>query len=177
MLPFNTGKKIFPIVWEVTEALELYDVEVVSLTSDGGKPNRRFYRLCQEKMKKGSLPYKTTNPYRAETQMYFFCDVPHLLKTVRNCFSNSFSHSKSRRMMVKNLCYEYLHIINKNFCISLQKGGQNISWKWIENLYLSETTTTTPGVRICHKLTRDHIWLNSFTRMRVYLAAQVSYKI
>ena len=37
---FNTGEKIFPIVWEVTEALELYDIEVVSLTSDGGKPNR-----------------------------------------------------------------------------------------------------------------------------------------
>ena len=37
-----------------------------------------------------------------------------------------------------------------------------------------ETTTSTPGVRMCHKLTRDHVWLTSFTRMRVYLAAQVS---
>ncbi len=56
-----------------------------------------------------------------------------------------------------------------------QKGGQNISWKWTQSLYLKETTTTTPGVRMCLELTRDHIWLNSFTRMRVYLAAQVSY--
>ena len=37
-----------------------------------------------------------------------------------------------------------------------------------------ETTTSTPGVWMCHKLTRDHVWLTSFTRMRVYLAAQVS---
>lgn len=37
-----------------------------------------------------------------------------------------------------------------------------------------ETSTTTTGIRLCHKLTRDHVWLTSFSRMRVYLAAQVS---
>ena len=57
--------------------------------------------------------------------------------------------------------------------IYIQKKGQEISWKWIESLYLKETSTMTPGVRLCFKLTRDHVWLNSFTRMRVYLAAQV----
>ena len=57
---------------------------------------------------------------------------------------------------------------------NLQKNGQKITWKWIEHLYLKENTTDTPGVRLYHKLTRDHVWLNSFTRMRVYLAAQVS---
>ena len=30
---------------------------------------------------------------------------------------------------------------------------------------------------MCHKLTRDHVWLTSFTRMRVYLAAQVKINI
>ena len=98
---FNTGEKIFPIVWEVTEALELFDIQVVSLTSDGAKSNRRFYQLCQKEVKKGSIPHKTTNPFRADTQLYFFCDAPHLLKTTRNCFSNSFAHSKSRRLMVR----------------------------------------------------------------------------
>ena len=57
---------------------------------------------------------------------------------------------------------------------NVQKSGQAISWKWIESFYLAETSSTTPGVRLCHKLTRDHVWLNSFSRMRVYLAAQVS---
>ncbi len=95
-------RKNFPIVWEVAEALKLFDVKVVSFTSDGGKPNRRFYRLYQEKPKKGVLPYKTTNPYRADTQLYFFCDAPHLLKTTTNSFSNSFAHSQSRYMMVKS---------------------------------------------------------------------------
>ena len=30
--------------------------------------------------------------------------------------------------------------------LSLQRKGQEISWKWIEKLYLMETSTTTPGV-------------------------------
>ena len=98
----HAGENIFPLVWEVVEALEMYDIPVVSLTSDGAKPNRRFYQMCQ-KPQKGepkSVPYKTSNPFREEGELFFFCDPPHLLKTARNCFSNSFAHSKSRKMQV-----------------------------------------------------------------------------
>ena len=93
-----TGEKIFPLLWEVTEALEMYDIPVVSLTSDGAKPNRRFYKMCQQHHK--DVPFKTFNPFREGKDLFFFCDAPHLLKTARNCFSNSFAHSKSRNMQV-----------------------------------------------------------------------------
>lgn len=101
----NIGEKIFPLAWEVIEALELYEIPVVSLTSDGAKPNRWFYSLCQ-KQQSGhvDVPYKTSNPYRENEDIYFFCDAPHLLKTARNCFSNSFAHSNSRKMEV---CQHY----------------------------------------------------------------------
>ena len=52
------------------------------------------------------IPHKTNNPFRINKEVYFFCDVPHLLKTARNCFSNSFAHSCSRKMKV------YSHKIN-----------------------------------------------------------------
>ena len=55
-----------------------------------------------------------------------------------------------------------------------QKNGHTISWKHIEALYLLEADTKTPGVRLCHKLKRDHVWLNSYSKMKVNLAAQVS---
>ena len=93
----HAGEKIFPLVWEVVAALEMYDIPVVSLTSDGAKPNRRFYKLCQQKK---TEQHKTHNHYRAGQELFFISDVPHLLKTARNCFSNSFSHSKSRSMRV-----------------------------------------------------------------------------
>ena len=38
------GEQIFSLAWEVVEAVEMYNLKVVSLTSDGAKPNRRFYR-------------------------------------------------------------------------------------------------------------------------------------
>lgn len=113
---YNTGDQIFPIAWDVIEALEMYNIPVVSLSSDGAKPNRRFYNMCQMKALKGKkqhkstkgkkqLPYKSANPYsNSDMELYFICDVPHLLKTARNCFSNSFAHSKSRRMQVNHTC-------------------------------------------------------------------------
>ena len=100
-----TGEQIFPLAWEAVEALEMYDCPVVSLTSDGAKPNRRFYQLCQEQSqsRSTSVPYKTNNPFREEGEVFFFCDAPHLLKTTRNCFSNSFAHSKSRMLQVRGM--------------------------------------------------------------------------
>ena len=173
---------MFPLVWEVTEALELYDIPVVSITSDGAKPNRRFYSMCTRNNRL-EVPYKTYNPFREEEDIFFFCDPPHLLKTARNCFSNSFAHSGSRKMQVTY--YLNIRVCTCNYCVIIfmcecihshgyaKKKGQTISWKWIERLYLMESSTETPGVRLCHKLTRDHVWLTSFTRMRVNLAAQV----
>lgn len=95
---FPTGEKIFPLAWEVVEALELFDIEVVSLVSDGAKPNRRFYNLYQ--VNQDGVPYKTPNLFRKRSELFFFCDAPHLLKTTRNCFSNSFAHSKSHNLKV-----------------------------------------------------------------------------
>ena len=57
---------------------------------------------------------------------------------------------------------------------NVQKNGQSISWKHNEALYLTETNTVTPGIRLCHKLTRYHVWLSPYAKMKVNLAAQVS---
>ena len=90
-----SGEKLYAPVWEVVEALEFSGLPVLSLTSDGASPNRRSYRLCSIKDK----THKTRNPF-ADRNLYFFCDPPHLLKTARNCLSNSGAHSKSRNLVV-----------------------------------------------------------------------------
>ena len=97
-----SGEKLYAPVWEVIEALEFSGLPVLSLTSDGAAPNRRFYKLCRIK----DNTYKTRNPF-ADRDLYFFCDPPHLLKTARNCLSNSGAHSKSRNLMVSGL-YSYV---------------------------------------------------------------------
>ena len=94
-----SGEKLYAPVWEVIEALEFSGLPVVSLTSDGASPNRRFYKLCKITDK----THKTRNPY-ADRDLYFFCDPPHLLKTARNCLSNSGAHSNTWNLMVSE-CY------------------------------------------------------------------------
>ena len=37
-----------------------------------------------------------------------------------------------------------------------------------------EMNSITPGVRLCHKLTKYHVWLTPYAKMKVNLAAQVS---
>ena len=38
-----TGEKIFSLAWEAVEALEMYEIPVVSLTSDGAKPMQPMF--------------------------------------------------------------------------------------------------------------------------------------
>ena len=177
MIPCTSlsGEKLYPMVYDVIEALELEGFPVVSITSDGNSPNRRFYRICR--LSKERPTYKTSNPFGGCRDIYFFCDPPHLLKTARkNCFANSYSHSRTRTLWVCETlcrCISIVHHTHYVIIFTLQKNGQDISWKHVENLYLTETNTI-GGVRLCPKLTKEHLWLSSYSKMRVYLAAQIN---
>ena len=69
---------------------------------DGSSVNRSLIKLHQV----GSeVVYKTCNPYaNDDRQFYFFSDVPHLMKTARNCLM-----SKHRTLWVNihqyTICY------------------------------------------------------------------------
>ena len=45
--------------------------------------------------------YCTDNPFAVGENLYLFfiSDVPHLIKTTRNCFANSYSHKKNKKAM------------------------------------------------------------------------------
>ena len=87
----NLGEQFFLLVWDVIKTLEHYDIPVVSLTRDGAKPNRAYYKMCQltymyqkSNVENGIL-YKASNPFREGQYFFFFCYAPHLLKTAHNC--------------------------------------------------------------------------------------------
>ena len=82
---------LFILVWEAVQRLELAGFNVITITCD-----RAFYRMHRTNLEDADVVYKTINPYTEDCRfIYFFADVPHLIKTVRNCMSNSFSHSNS----------------------------------------------------------------------------------
>ena len=97
------------------------------------------------------IVYHAQNKFAPDKRKIFFIsDAPHLVKTTRNCFSNSFSHKTTR---------------------CLWKDGKNISWMHIVKLYEDHVE---PGLYSqVPKLTRSHIDLTAYSCMKVNLAAQV----
>lgn len=60
---------------------------------DGASVNRRLVRLHDAKL----TPHKVKNIHAPDKRdLYFFSDPPHLIKTVRNCWS-----SKCRTLWVR----------------------------------------------------------------------------
>ena len=98
----TTAGEIFPIVWEIVEHLELRGFKVLAITCDGASINRRLFKMHRpEGAPSDYLTYSTTNPFALdERPLFFIADAPHLLKTTRNCWSNSYSHKMSRKLWV-----------------------------------------------------------------------------
>ncbi len=69
--------------------------------------------------------------------------------------------------------YQIVVIITNFFFnyVVQRKGGKAINWRYILDLYKMATATT--GVTTLPKLKYEHVYLNSFSKMRVDLAAQV----
>ena len=94
-----TGDQLYPLVWGCIRRLEAAGFKVLATTCDGSSANRKFIKLHG---KSGELVYKTANIYSVESHpLFFISDVSHLLKTTRNCWANSFAHSQSRTLWVR----------------------------------------------------------------------------
>lgn len=140
---------------------------MISLTGDKASVNQTFFQMNQSANKTEKV-HKIRNPYSIDgSYIYFISDVPHLIKTTRNCWENSFGHSYKRAMWVSqcsnNTACIIMHII-------IQINGKHISWEHLCRLYNRRTAS---GLTRTTKLTREHIALNSYSRMKVHLAAQV----
>lgn len=82
-----------PLMWEAVQCLEHCGFNVIAFCCDGASPNQAFYKMHGEKV---GFVFKTKNPFAEDRFVYFICDVPHLIKTARNGWSNSFAHKHSR---------------------------------------------------------------------------------
>ena len=131
-----TSYQLMPIFWKVVSTLELsLDLWVVALVNDGAA--------------KRDVVYKTINLFAPSRFIYFFADIPHLMKTARNCLYNSGSGSRSRLMW---------------------NDGQYLLFKHIADLYYRDQAV---ALHVLPKLTLENIVLTSFSKMKVKLATQV----
>nr|XP_006814509.1 PREDICTED: uncharacterized protein LOC102808490 [Saccoglossus kowalevskii] len=119
-------------------------------TSDGASWNRKFYRMHRVKgAPRDMVVFKTRNLWSDDERfIYFVSDVPHLIKTTRNCWANSEAHRKSRSLW----------------------NGNPILCRHLSELIMDDRTR---DIHLLHKIGYEHINLTSFSIMRVNLAAQV----
>ncbi|CAG2195118.1 THAP9 [Mytilus edulis] len=91
-----TADFLYPIIWKAVSLVEcVATLKVLFCKYDGASANRRFFQL--HKIDNSDEPvYFTINPHDNSRNLYFISDVPHLIKTARNCFSISFSHKNTR---------------------------------------------------------------------------------
>ena len=77
-----TADGIYPLFWMAVGLLEMTcKLKIIASTSDKASPNQRLYQIHGQA---DTICYKTTNLFAPSRQIYFFSDVPHLMKTVRN---------------------------------------------------------------------------------------------
>ena len=87
-----SSEQMYPIVWDVVSQLEAIGLKVMVITADGASPNRKFFHMHREPSGSNvanGVIFKTTNIYAPERCIYFMSDVPHLIKTERNCWEKS----------------------------------------------------------------------------------------
>lgn len=102
-----TSFQLLPLSWKVVGVLETtVKLRIIVAVNDGASPNRKFFALHA---KIGStltcgLVYKTPNLFFLARMIYFYADVPHLIKTARNCLFNSGYGSRSRYVNFKICC-------------------------------------------------------------------------
>ena len=85
-----TAYQIMSIFWQAVKYLEKNNLKVIAATGDGASQDRKFFRMHKHLLSDSDteILYQTKNIYTKEIRfIYFFSDVPHLMKTIRNCFS------------------------------------------------------------------------------------------
>ena len=95
--------QLYLCVWEAVRILESVGFKARELRSEAA--TRKFYRMhlhFDKNNQKDGVTYWTWNRYAPNRKLYFFSDLPHLVKTLRNNWENSHGHLNTRNLVVSN---------------------------------------------------------------------------
>ncbi|XP_071964864.1 uncharacterized protein [Antedon mediterranea] len=141
------GSQLYQIMKEVIDKVEAAGFLVHGIIGDGSPSFRNLFKISALD---GNKHYMV-NPVDSSRKIYFFSDVPNLLKTIRNDVENSGSNNQTR-----NLYFNSQLIIWKDFkdTVEWDRGSE-------------------PGLSKLDKIKKEHLNLTPSLRMRVDLATQV----
>ena len=141
------------------EHLETAGLHVVAITGDGAAPNRKCFKMLSSNIE--GVLHKALNPYSARpSSIHLFSDVPHLLKTTRNFFYQSYPGASARAMRVRQ----------QMWLLHLQFNDYDITWKHVRQLYerLSYKSSHS-GLQLLPKIKAELIDLTSYSKCELIL--------
>ena len=113
-----SASQMFPLLWKAISICEKSSLKVIAVTCDAASPNRKVFRVHwhltqdDDMNPETDVTYRTRNLFSGTENrfLYFISDVPHLLKTARNCLSNSGSGKFTRYMWNDGTFLQWNHI-------------------------------------------------------------------
>jgi hypothetical protein len=137
------------VFWETVEMIESYGFEVYYTNMDGAITNRQFVDINFPQQNAKQRNYMAQSPVNPENYVFFIMDYSHVIKKVRNSIYSSSSNGT-----------RYLKLPTEH----------TVLWNhWIDAYNWDKTNP----LAIHHKLTREHIFLDSAGKMRNHLAENV----
>ena len=108
-----TGEILFELITKAIVTLHNQGAIVKGVVSDGAQPNKAAYQMFgidgRKKKARECQRFFIYHPLAADTKIYFFVDVPHLLKCVRN---HIFTHKYVQVSTTDNQAYKFYQSIN-----------------------------------------------------------------
>ena len=151
-----SASQMFLLLWKAISICELNSLKVLAVTCDGASSNHKLFKMHflmtnEDDMNPDvDVTYKTLNLFSNEKRFIrFIWDVPHLIKTARNCLSSSGS----------NRCTRYMW-----------NDGMYIIWNHIADIFYEDREC---GLHILPKPPNEHVKLTPYSIMNVNLATQV----
>ena len=96
-----TGAQTMTLFWKAVSILELVcNLNIIAVVFDGVSPNRVFFKLHKELPNvETNFTYRTINLFARDRYIYFFADVPHLMKTLRNAMYHAKMNGSGTRQL------------------------------------------------------------------------------
>ena len=138
------------IFWESVEVIESYGFEVYYTNMDGAITNRQFVDINFPQKNAKELNYGAQSPVNPQNSVFFVMDYSHVIKKVRNSLYSSSANGTRYLKLPQSEC----HILWKHW---------TDAYNWDKGNPLA----------IHRKLSRDHIFLDSASKMRNHLAEHV----
>lgn len=136
------------LFWEAVDHLQMFGFTTVFTCMDGAQSNRSFLHI---NIDKDSSSMCAKNPCDLDESVIFMMDYSHAIKKVRNNIIKS---------GIKKGCTRNL----------ISPTGNAIQWQmWIDCF----TWDSSNGVQVHRKLTKEHIYPTTQSKMRNHLAEQV----